>query len=321
MKALRYQSYGPPENLSVCDVDKPTPQAKEVLVKLHATAVNLTDWEYLTGKPAYARINGLFKPKKQTLGSDIAGVVEAVGADVTGFVPGDAVFGDILYTQGGFAEYVCAKETDLILKPSGLSFVEAAALPQTAVIALQGIRDVGRVRAGQRVLINGAGGGTGCIAIQLAKLLGAEVTGVDSAQKFELMRSLGADHVIDYEKQDFTRNGQTYDLILDPVASRSPFACAHALTPTGRYMVVGGPLRVLLNVWVIGALISLFNKQKIGMLVVEPSRKSLTAVTELIASGQLKPVIDKTYPLDQAATAIAEVGAGKSLGKIVVTIL
>lgn len=321
MKAVIYEAYGGPQELTLREVAKPTPKAKEVLVKLRATSVNLTDWEYLTGTPAYARINGLFKPRKQTLGSDIAGVVEATGRDVTRFSPGDAVFGDILYTQGGFAEYVCAKESDLILKPDELSFVEAAAIPQAAVIALQGMRDIGRVQPGQKVLINGAGGGGGSFAIQIAKMLGAEVTGVDSAIKLELMRSLGADYVINYEKQDFTRNGQTYDVILDLVASRSPFACARALNPTGRYMVVGGPLRVILYVLIVGGLMSFFSKRKIGALGVQTGQDALADVTNLITQGHITPAVEKTFPLDQTAEAIAYLGAGKSLGKVVVTIL
>lgn len=319
MKAIVYEKYGPPEGLELREVTKPSPRAKEVLVRLHAVSVNLTDWEYLTGKPAYARINGLFKPKKKTLGSDIAGVVEAVGSQVTQFIPGDAVFGDILSTQGGFAEFVCAKECDLIKKPEGLSFIDASAIPQAAVIALQGIRDKGQVQSGQRILINGAGGGSGSFAIQIAKMLGAEVTGVDSARKLDLMRSLGADHVIDYEQQDFTRNGQTYDVILDLVASRSPFACARALKPTGRYMCVGGPLRMILYLLIVGGLMSLFSKRKIGVLAVEPGQDALTDVTALITQGDIKPSVERTFPLGQTARAIAYLGTGQSLGKIAVT--
>ncbi len=316
MKAAFYERYGGPDGLTLREVDKPEPKAGEVLVELRAVSVNLTDWEYLTGRPAYARINGLFRPRRQVLGSDIAGIVRKTGPDVTRFQPGDAVFGDILYTLGGFAEFVCAKQADLIGKPDALSFVEAAAIPQAGVIALQGVQ--GRVKAGDRVLINGGGGG-GSFAIQIAKRLGAEVTGVDNALKQELMRDLGADHVIDYAREDFCRTGERYDLILDLVVSRPATAVARALTPAGRYLAVGGTLRVLLNLLVIGAAMSLLSRRKIGLLGVHPGPVPLAGITAMIVSGQVRPVVGRCFPLAETAAAIAWLGAGKSRGKIVVT--
>ena len=240
MKAIVYTKYGPPEVLQLKEVAKPTPKDDEVLIKVRAVSVNRSDWEGLRGKPLYARIGGLLRPRHQILGSDVAGRVEMAGRNVRRFQPGDEVFGDILPRLGGFAEYVCARESALALKPASLTFEEAASIPQAAVIALQAIRDKGRVQPGQKVLINGAGGGAGTFAVQLAKLYGAEVTGVDNTGKLDFMRSLGADHVIDYTREDFTKNGNQYDLILDIVAHRSVFAYARALRPTGSYYAVGG---------------------------------------------------------------------------------
>lgn len=319
MKALRYENYGGVEQLALCDVAKPVPGKGEVLVKLRATSVNLTDWEYLTGSPAYARINGLFRPKKQTLGSDIAGVIEVVGQGTTRFHVGDEVMGDILYTQGGFAEYVAAKEADLILKPKSLSFEGASTIPQAAVIAWQGLHDKGQLRSGQKVLINGAGGGTGMFAIQFAKAAGAEVTAVDAAPKLELMRSLGADHVIDYRVQDFTRTGLRYDLILDPVATRSPLAVARALAPKGAYYAVGGTLRVILSIAVVGGILSPFVGRRIRMLAVEPGAEALQKATDMIMECGAQLSIERRFPLEQAIEALAHHGAGRTLGKIVVT--
>ena len=233
MKAIVYSRYGPPEALRLADVARPVPADDEVLIKIHAVSVNRSDWEGLIGEPLYARLGGLFRPSRPILGSDIAGRVEAVGNAHTQFRPGDAVFGDILARLGGFAEYVCARGNALALKPAGLTFAQAAALPQAAVIALQGIRDKGQIQPGHRVLINGAGGGAGAFALQLAKLAGAEVTGVDNAGKRDFMRGLGADHVIDYAREDYTAGGERYDFILDLVAYRSAFAYARALRPGG----------------------------------------------------------------------------------------
>src|SRR5215210_869114 len=240
MKAIVYTRYGPPEVLQLKEVAKPTPKDDEVLIKVQAVSVNRSDWEGLRGKPLYARLGGLLKPRQQRLGSDIAGRVEMVGRNVRRIQPGDEVFGDILPRVGGFAEYVCARESALPLKPASMTFEEVAAIPQAAVIALQGIRDKGQVQPGQKVLINGAGGGAGTFAVQLAKLHGAEVTGVDNTSKLDFMRSLGADHVVDYSREDFTKNGKQYDLILDVVAYRSALAYKRALRPNGTYFCVGG---------------------------------------------------------------------------------
>ncbi len=234
MKAVVYTAYGPPDVLHIKEVAKPTPTDDEVLIKVQAVSVNRSDWEGLIGKPLYARLGGLRKPRRQILGSDIAGRVEMAGRNVERFQPGDEVFGDILARMGGFAEYVCAPESALALKPAGMTFEAVAAIPQAGVIALQGIRDKGEVQPGQSVLINGAGGGAGTFAVQLAKLYGAEVTGVDNTDKLDFMRSLGADYVIDYTREDFTKNGKQYDLILDLVAHRSVFAYQRALTQVSR---------------------------------------------------------------------------------------
>src|SRR5690349_11448834 len=231
MKAVVYTRYGPPDVLGLTDVPTPVPKDDEVLVQIHAVSLNASDWEALRGKPLYSRIGGPFRPRHHILGSDIAGRVKAAGRNATRFPPGQDVFADILSHMGGFAEYVCVPETALAPMPTGMTYEETAALPQAGAIALQGIRDNGQVQPGQKVLINGAGGGSGMYAIQLAKLIGAEVTGVDNAEKLEFMRSLGADHVIDYTREDFTRNGRTYDLILDLAAYRSAFACKASLIP------------------------------------------------------------------------------------------
>ena len=236
MKAIVYEKYGSPDVLKLEEVAKPTPTDDEVLIKVQAVSVNRSDWECLRGKPLYARIGGLLKPKNQILGSDIAGRVEMAGRNIRRFQPGDEVFGDILERMGGFAEYVCARGGAMALKPASLTFEQVAAIPQAAVIALQGIRDKGQVQPGQKVLINGAGGGAGTFAVQLAKLYGAEVTGVDNTGKLDFMRSLGADHVIDYTREDFTKNGQTYDVIFD-VAGKSPFSGSiRSLKQNGRYL-------------------------------------------------------------------------------------
>ncbi len=252
MKAVVRERYGPPEMLRLEEVDRPIPKDNEVLVQVRAVSVNASDWEILRGKPLYSRIGGPFRPSHRTLGSDIAGRVEAIGSAVTRFRPGDEVFGDNLALMGGFAEYARAAEKSLALKPTGLSFEEAAAIPQAGVIALQGIRRKGNVQPGQRVLINGAGGGAGSFAVQLAKVAGAEVTGVDSTAKLDFVRSLGADHVVDYTREDFTRTGEHYDLVLDVTAHRSVFDYRRALAARGRYLYVGGSVSTLLQILTVG---------------------------------------------------------------------
>jgi NADPH:quinone reductase-like Zn-dependent oxidoreductase len=320
MKAIVYEKYGSPENLELREVDKPVSKDDEVLIKLRATAVNRSDWENLNGW-SLARVANfaLFKPRHQILGSDIAGVVEAVGSAVTEFQPGDEVFGDILYHMGGFAEYVCAPANILAHKPASLSFEIAASLPQAAVIALQGIRDKGQVQPGQKVLINGAGGGAGTFAVQFAKMYDAEITAVDSADKFDLLRSLGADHFIDYTQEDFTKTGQRYDLVLDVVGYRSAFAYKRALTPTGRYYMAGGSTGSILNVALMGLLIGMFGDQTITILPVNPNTKDLLHIAELVEVGTMTPVIDRCYPLAETAVAMQRLGEGQALGKVIIT--
>jgi NADPH:quinone reductase-like Zn-dependent oxidoreductase len=320
MKAVVYTEYGPPEVLQVKEVNKPTPTDDEVLIKLAAVSVNRSDWEGLIGKPLYARIGGLRKPRRHILGSDIAGRVEAVGKNVTRFQPGDEVFGDILARMGGFAEYVCAREKSLALKPAGMTFEEVAAIPQAAVIALQGIRDKGQVQPGQKVLINGAGGGGGTFAVQLARLYGAEVTGVDNTGKLDFMRSVGADHVIDYTQEDFTRNGRQYDLILDLIAYRSVFAYKRALRPNGSYFAVGGSLATFFQILLLGPLIRRTSGKKIRVLVVQPNLKDMLHMTELYEAGKVIPAIDKCFPLSEVPEALRYLGEGRAKGKVVITL-
>jgi NADPH:quinone reductase-like Zn-dependent oxidoreductase len=320
MKAIVYTKYGSPEVLQLKEVAKPTPKDDEVLIKVQAVSVNRSDWEGLTGKPLYARIGGLLRPRNQILGSDIAGQVEMAGRNVRRFQPGDEVFGDILPRLGGFAEYVCARESALALKPANMTFEEAAAIPQAAVIALQGIRDKGQVQPGQKVLTNGAGGGAGTFAVQLAKLYGAETTGVDNTGKLDFMRSLGADHVIDYTREDFTKNGKQYDLILDIVAHRSVFAYKRALRSNGSYFLTGGSVATIFQILLLGPGISMIESKKIRILAVRPNIEDLNFMKELIEAGKVTPVIDRTYPLSEVPEAIGYVGDGRAQGKVVISV-
>jgi NADPH:quinone reductase-like Zn-dependent oxidoreductase len=320
MKAIVYTKYGPPEVLQLKEVAKPTPRDEEVLIKVRAVSVNRSDWEGLRGKPLYARIGGLLRPRQQILGSDIAGRVEMAGRNVRRFQPGDEVFGDILPRLGGFAEYVCARESALAPKPASMTSEDAAAIPQAAVIALQGIRDKGRVQPGQKVLINGAGGGAGTFAVQLAKLYGAEVTGVDNTGKLDFMRSLGADYVIDYTREDFTKNGKLYDLILDIVAHRSVFAYKRALRSNGSYFLTGGSVATIFQILLLGPWISMIESKKIRILAVRPNIEDLNFMKDLIKAGKVTPVIDKTYPLSEVPEAIGYVGDGRAQGKVVISV-
>ena len=320
MKAIVYTEYGPPEILQLKEVPEPTPRDDEVLIKVQAASVNRSDWEMLRGKPLFARIGGLLRPRRQILGSDIAGRVEVTGRNVTRFRPGDEVFGDNLPRMGGFAEYVCARESALALKPASMTFEEVAAIPQSAVIALQGIRDKGQVQPGQQVLISGAGGGAGTFAVQLAKLYGAEVTGVDNTGKLDFMRSLGADHVIDYTREDFTKNGKQYDLILDIVAHRSVFAYKRALRANGSYFLAGGSVATIFQILLLGPWIRATTGKKIRILAVKPNLKDLVYVTELCEAGKVTPVIDRRFPLSEVPEALRYLGEGHTKGKVVITV-
>jgi len=320
MKAIIQHRYGLPEDLSLEEVEKPTPQDDEVLVRVHAVSINGSDWEGLRGKPLYARLGGLFRPGNKILGSDIAGQVERVGRNVTLFKAGDEVFGEMLSYRGGFAEYACTSEKALSLKPIPMTYAEAAAIPQAAVIALQGIRDKGQVRPGQHVLINGAGGGAGTFAIQLAKLYSAEVTAVDNAYKQDFLHSLGADHVIDYGREDYTRGGKQYDLILDIAAYRSAFAIQRALSPHGKYYVVGGSVSTLLQVLLVGAWLRRASAKSMRVLAVERNRKDVDDILELIAAGKIAPIIDRQFPFSEVPEALRYVGEGRAKGKVVITL-
>lgn len=315
MKAVVYDQYGTPDVLRVADVPVPSPAAGQVRVKVAATSVNLSDWECLRGSPVYARIGGLRSPARRTLGSDIAGVVDDVGKGVTRFRIGDEVYGDNLRRKGGFAEYAVVPESVLALKPTALTFAEASTIPQAGAIALQGTE---RTMAGSRVLINGAGGGSGTFAIQLAKRLGAHITGVDNAAKQAFMQSVGADDVIDYRREDFTRTTQRYDMILDLVAYRSVFDYRRALASGGTYRCVGGSALTLLRVLTAGSVAGRLTGRSIGVLGVKEGPAHFRRLAELCAAGDVRIHIDRTFALEETPAALAHVGEGRSLGKVVV---
>jgi NADPH:quinone reductase-like Zn-dependent oxidoreductase len=318
MRAAVYDRYGPPEVLRVEQVATPSPGRGQVLVKVAATSVNLTDWECLQGSPLYARIGGLRTPARRTLGSDIAGFVEAVGTDVTQFRPGDKVYGDNLGLKGGFAEYALTPESALAHKPEELTFNEASTIPQAGAIALQGTV---YAAPGRRVLINGAGGGSGSFAIQLAKRAGAHVTGVDNAAKLDFMRSLGADEVIDYRSEDFTRTEESYDLILDLVAQRSVFSYRRALARGGRYRCVGGPVPTILRVMTIGSIAGLLTGRRLGILAVREGPEHFAPLADLCVAREVEISIDRTFGLDEVPGALRYVGEGCALGKVVIEVL
>jgi len=321
MKAIVNTHYGSPDLFQLTEVATPTPADDEVLIKVQAVSVNRSDWEGLTGKPLYARLGGLLKPgsHSQILGSDVAGRVVAAGSNHHQFHPGDDVFGEMWDYHGGFAEYVCTRGRAWALKPPRLTFEQAAAIPQAGVIALQGIRTHGQVQPGQHVLINGAGGGAGSFAVQLAKLDGAEVTAVDNTGKLDFLRALGADHVIDYTHEEFTKTGQRYDLILDVVAHRSAFAYRRVLKPNGRYFAVGGSVATLLQIALLGPWMSRAVGKHIRVLVVQRTQKDLLAISELCEAGAIVPVIDRRYPLREVPDALRYLGAGRVKGKVVIT--
>ncbi|GBF37584.1 NAD(P)-dependent alcohol dehydrogenase [Leptospira johnsonii] len=323
MKAIVYEKYGAPDVLQLKEVQKPGPKKNEILVKVRTASVNAADWRMMRADPFLVRFYaGLFKPKKiSTLGADVAGTVEAVGENVTKFRPGDDVFGDVFASGfGGFAEYKCGKEDEFVLKPSNISFEDAAALPLAGMTALHSLRDFGNVQAGQKVLINGASGGVGTFAIQLAKYFGAEVTAVCSTLKRELSISLGADHVIDYTKEDFTKGGKKYDLIIGVNGYRSISEYKGALNPEGRYIMAGGGTAQLFQALLLGPLISLISDRKIIAASSQPNQKDLLFLSELLRSGKIKSVIDRRYSLEEVPEAIHYVEQGHANGKVIILV-
>jgi NADPH:quinone reductase-like Zn-dependent oxidoreductase len=322
MKAMVYTHYGSLDVLQFKEVEKPAPKDDEVLVKVHAASVSSGNLHVLTGKPFLARLNlGLLKPKHQILGADVAGRVEAVGSNVKQFQPGDEVFGDLSgYGFGAFAEYVCAPEHALALKPSNVTFEEAAAVPVAAVTALQGLRDKGQIKPGQKVLINGASGGVGTFAVQIAKAFGAEVTGVCSTRNVDLVRSLGADHVIDYTREDFTQNGQRYDLILAANGYLPIWAYQRALRPKGRYVTSGGSMAQFWQATLLGPWMSMTGRNKMGNVLARPNQMDLVCMKELLEGGKVVPVIERRYPLSETVSALRYVKEGHAKGKVVITV-
>ncbi len=319
MKAVVYTKYGGPEVLELKEVERPSPKENEVLIKVHAVSLNDWDWSLVEGSLFVNRLfYGLFKPRFQIPGSDIAGRVETVGGQVRRFKVGDEVFGDLSGKWGGLAEYVCAPENMLELKSPAMSFCEAAAIPQAAMLAVQGLIDKGQIQPGQKLLINGAGGGVGTFGIQIAKLYGAEVTVVDSAPKLELLRSMGAIHAIDYKQEDFTKNGKQYDLILDAKTNRPILHYLRALTPNGKYVTVGGSISRLLEALLLGPLISAFSRKKV-IIVALKANKDLVYMNDQFEAGKIKPIIQGPYPLEQAREAFEIFSRADHLGKIVLT--
>ena len=322
MKAIVYTRYGSPDVLEFTEVAKPAPKDDEVLIKVHAASVNSGDIHLLRADPFLTRLySGLLKPKFNILGADVAGEVEAVGKTVTQFRPGDAVFGDIsACSWGSFAEYVCARESALALKPANITYEQAAAAPMAAVTALQGLRDKGKIQAGQKVLINGASGGVGTFAVQIAKYFGAEVTAVCSPRNLETALSLGADDVIDYSREDFSENGQSYDLIFAANGNRSIADYRRALSPSGTYVMSGGSTAQLSEAMLQGPWISMRGNKKMGNSLAKPSQADLVFVKELLEAGKVIPVIDRTYPLSDAADALRYLEEGHARGKVVITV-
>lgn len=316
MRAVVYDRYGGPADLRVEDVPVPEVGPGDVLVQVVAVSLNLSDWEALRGSPFYARFDGLTRPSNRTLGSDIAGVVAAVGSAVTRFRVGDPVFGDVLARKGGFAEYAIARESELVHKQAGLSFAEASCLPQSGAIAAQAIA---LARSGGRMLLNGAGGGTGMFVLQLARAAGISVVGVDNAHKQESMRETGAAAVIDYRAEDFTRTGP-YDLIIDLVATRSIFAYRRALARGGRYLMVGGRFRTLLKMVTVGPLLGLLSGARLGVLFVQQGPRGFAPTLDACVRGDVAVHIDRTFTLEEVPEALAYLGAGRALGKLVVEV-
>ncbi len=324
MKAIVCTKYGPPNVLQLQEVEKPSPKDDEVLVKVQAASVNPLDWHILRADPFIVRLmgSGLLKPKNEILGADIAGWVEAVGRNVKQFQSGDEVFGDIFKGgMGGFAEYVCAPENLLVLKPDNITFEEAASVPVAALTALQGLRDYGQIQSKQKVLIHGASGGVGTFAVQVAKYFGAEVTGVCSTRNLDMVRSLGANQVIDYTQEDFTKNGQLYDLILAVAGDRSIFEYKNTLSPKGTWILVGGSsIAQMFAGMLLGSVISIFGSRNMGAMMTKANKEDLEFLKELLEAGKVKPVIDRRYPLSEVPEAIRYLEEGHAKGKVIITL-
>ena len=323
MKAIVYTKYGPPEVLQLKEVEKPVPKDDEVLVKVIAASVNAADWHMLTADIFLVRFmgGGVLKPKNNILGLDVAGVVEDVGKSVKQIRPGDEVFGDIsIDGSGSFAEYACAKESALVLKPTNISFEEAAAVPVAGITALQGLRDQGRIRPGTRVLINGASGGVGTFAVLIAKAFGGEVTAVTSPRNLDQARALGADHVINYTNEDFTDKGRQYDLILAANGYHPISAYKHALTPEGIYVMAGGKPAQMFQAILFGPLLSEKRGKKLKIVSAKPDQEDLVCLKDLLEAGKIVPAIDKTFPLSEVPDALRYVGEGHARGKVVITV-
>lgn len=323
MRAIIQSVYGPPEVLSLEEVERPVPRDREVLVRICATSVHAGDWHLMRGTPFLLRLmyGGLRKPKIQIPGTDIAGQVETIGKDVTLFQPGDEVFGDLSECDfGAFAEYASVPEKALALKPTNMTFEQAATVPVSALAALQGLRDVGKLQSGQKVLINGASGGVGSFAVQIAKAFGAEVTGVCSTTKVEMMHAIGADHVIDYQQEDVTQQEAQYDLILDAAAYRSVFDYQSVLHPQGTYIIVGGSTARFFQVLLFGSLISKCMGRTVKVLTSQPCQKDLSVLKELIEAGKIMPFIDQYYTLSEVPTAIRHLEQRQVQGKVAIRI-
>lgn len=321
MKAIIFTQYGSPDVLQLVEAEKPTPNENQVLVKVQAAAANPLDWHRMRADPFLVRLDGgFFRPKNPKLGADLAGIVEEVGRNVTEFQLGDEVFGEI--GAGAFAEYACVHQKYLALKPANVSFAEAAASPVVGFTALQGLRDTGQIQAGQTVLVNGASGGVGSCAVQIAKAYGTEVTGVCSSRNLELVRSVGADHVVDYTQEDFTRNGRQYDLIYDAIGNRSVADYKRALTPQGTCVIAGfTTLPRLFEHLLLGPLLSKSGGKKAGMMgTAKPNKADLLVLKEMLAKGQIVPVIDRTYPLAETAEAIRYLETLRARGKVIIAV-
>jgi NADPH:quinone reductase-like Zn-dependent oxidoreductase len=323
MKAIVYTRYGPPDVLQLKEVEEPTPKDNEILIKAQAASVNAADWHMMRADPFLVRLmgGGLLKPRNTIPGADIAGRVEAVGRNVKQFQPGDEVFGDLSECGwGAFAEYVCASENALALKPANITFEQAAAVPLAALTSLQGLRDKGKIQPGHKVLINGASGGVGTFAVQIAKSFGAEVTAVCSTRNLDMVRSIGADQVIDYTREDFTQTGQRYDLIIATNGYHPILDYRRALSPKGIYVTTGGSMAQMFQAMLLGPWISMTGSKKMGNFLMKPNKKDLIFLKELLEAGKVVPVIDRRYPLSEVAEALRYLEEGHAGGKIVITI-